>query len=81
MQKYSKTIVVKIFVHIHVLKISKKPNWVFHAFEIDDKYGEFEIDDKYVKFGLVGKYIQNDIIADIIGLLNIPVRSDEMNVQ
>ena len=50
---------------------------VFHAFEIDDKYGEFEIDDKYVKFGIVGKYTQNDIIADIIGLLNISVESDE----
>ena len=48
---------------------------VFHAFEIDDKYGEFEIDDKYVKFGIVGKYIQNDIIADIIGLVNISVES------
>ena len=59
---------------------------VFHAFEIDGKYGEVEIDDKYVKseidgkygkFGIDGKYIQNDIIADIIGLLNISVESDE----
>ena len=46
-------------------------------FEIDDKFVKFEIDGKYGKFGIDGKYIQNDIIADIIGLLNISVKSDE----